>query len=61
MVMAAPITIEPPAPVPLSIMALSVLALFHTVVKGPDVEVPQRARVVFQVPGPPWVVPSPDQ
>ena len=55
MVMGAPITIEPPAPVPagVSMVASSLLALFQTVVKGPEMSVPQRASVVFQVPAPP--------
>src|SRR6266704_636256 len=59
--MVAGIAIEPPAPVPLSTVASSLLALFQTVVKGPAVDVPQCAAVVSHVPAPPWTVPLPLQ
>ena len=62
MVMLAPSRMEPKDAPEADSVALSLLALFHTVVKGPEVEVPHRARVVFQVPGLPLTtVPLADQ
>src|SRR5205823_1328701 len=60
MVIAVPSTTEPPPTLKYSV-AVSLRALFQTVVNGPEVEFPHRALVVSQVPAPPSVVPLPDQ
>ena len=60
MVIFAPSTTDPPTTAP-DRTALSVLALFQTVVNGPEDDVPQCAAVVSQVPAPPRVEALPDQ
>src|SRR5688572_14711887 len=56
--MAVPKVTIPPT---VSSTALSTVVLFQIVVKGPPGVALHRAALVFQVPTPPWLMPSPDQ